>query len=82
MSDHQAPFASDWHRLNHVFSVQFIMPPANAAAIFMNVEWAPRLPTAREAKLLHNKYRQVRDQFLASFARRTGANIACVELPA
>lgn len=82
MSDHQAPFASDWHRLNHVFSVQFIMPPLTAGAISINVEWAPRLPTAREAKLLHKKYRHARDQFLASFAQSIGGAVACVELPA
>lgn len=82
MNHHQAPLASDWHRVNHKYSVQFIMTPPANGTISLNIEWAPHLPTAHEAKLLHNQYRKARDQFLASFAQSISATIGVVELPA
>lgn len=71
----QINIASDWHRVTAVFSVRFALQSGQ-----INCEWAPRLPTKREQKLLLSKYRKARDQFLAAYAQRIGGNVACVEL--
>ena len=59
------------------YRIQFIM-----CAGELRVVWTPCLPTGRDNRRLADKYRTARAEFLSEVARRTGANIACVELPA
>ncbi len=70
-------FTSKSHKLGLGYRVQFAMSAGGIGAT-----WTPAPPLGRDNRRLAAKYYLARDQFLSEVARRTGAKILCVELPA
>jgi hypothetical protein len=46
----------------------------------MEAHWEPRVPVGRKGRKYLPAYRLARDEFLARVAKRTGLNVAVVEL--
>lgn len=68
-------FASDWYRVDRTFGVRFSLQAGQ-----LSCEWMPCLPTPQEKAALLDRYRAVRDEFLADFADQIGGNVGCVEV--
>lgn len=68
---------SDAHRVGLGFSVQFALRAGQ-----LQTTWTPHVPTGMDKRRVIDKYRLARDSFFADIAKRTGSNVACIEMPA
>jgi len=67
---------SDAHRLGAGLSVWFEVHGGRN----LDVEWHPRMPTAREFRRIAARYRTARNSFVSEVASRTGMSTAIVEI--
>lgn len=63
---------SDAYRVGLGYSVRFTYTFIEEGIACIDGEWSPRLPGARDQRRLLERYRQVRNRFVASLAARTG----------
>lgn len=69
---------SDTYRVGLGYSVRFTFTPVEKGIARIDGDWSPTLPGARDQRRLLERYRQVRDRFVASVAARTGHDGAFV----
>jgi hypothetical protein len=70
-----AIIASETHRIGAGFSCTFSYDPPQ-----LRCEWAPRLPTAAEFRLIETGYYRARAVFLEGLATQLGGPVVCVEV--
>jgi hypothetical protein len=76
--------SSDLHRVGGKFKVRFEFQKSFGAAVGLNCEWHPHMPTPWEArhKVNLDLYLKARDLFLQDVAAFIGENILCIDVPA
>lgn len=75
MNHHQAPLASDWHRLTALYSVRFEMVKLGEGVFDVNAIWSTdQPPPPRAMNALFAKFNAALTAFIAT--------IGVVELPA